>query len=539
MRYYPPQMPCRYLPVVLLAALLAACGAPPESARPSSETLIVTNLVDIDSVNNLLSDGAEIARDVERLLFLQLVKERGGFDTGPTAFDPQLAESWEFSEDGLELTFKLREAVWSDGTPISAEDVRWTWLAQTDADVNWRLASEKEAIEDVEVVDSRTVRFHFVRAYPGQIGDANDGAILPSHAWSALPFSEWRSNGRWFEDNMVSSGPFLLERWEADQEVVLRRNENYFEPGQPKLERLAIRIVPDKGNQVGQLLGGSVHYVQVLPPGQIERVEANPGTEIDAFPGRLLDYVCWNTQRAPLGDVRVRRALTQAIDRQTIIDSVYRGYARPAVSLILSSTWAFNEALAPWPYDPRQARLELEEAGLLDSDGDGMLEWQGAPFSLELLVQGTNRAHLDVAVLMKAQLERVGVALDVRPTEFQSWFARLKENDFDAAIGGWNTPSSLNPDFAFHSERNGQYNFGHFSNPELDALMEAAREEAEIDERRRIFHEIQAILHREQPYTFLWEPQRLNARTSRLRDSRPNALSTFHNVDEWWLDPKR
>jgi peptide/nickel transport system substrate-binding protein len=539
-RYYPPQMPCRYLLVALLAAFLAACGEPSDAPpRSTGETLIVTNTVDIDAVNNLISEGATIARDVERLMFLQLVRERPASDAGPATFEPQLAESWEFSEDRLTLTFKLREAVWTDGTPITAENVRWTWTAQIDPAVAWRWAGEKKAVQDVEVVDARTVRFHFSEAYPEQLDDANDGAILPSHVWSELPFSEWRSNGRWFVDHMVSSGPFVLVRSESGQEVVLRRNESYYKEGLPKLERLAVRVVPDKGNQVSQLLGGTVGYLQGLPPAQIERVEANPAAEIDAFWGRALDYVCWNTRLPPFDDPRVRRALTRAIDRQTIIDSVFRGYARRAVSLILSTTWAFNDALEPWPYDPQRAREELEAAGFTDADGDGMLEWQGEPFEPELLVQAANQVHSDVATLIEVQLERVGIDLKVRPTEFQIWLGQLRDNDFEAAVGQWNTPTSLDPSFAFHTREAGHYNFGHFSNLELDALLDRLKEDVDVEERKRILYEIQEVLHQQQPYTFLWEPQRLNARTGRLRDSRPNELSSFYNIDEWWLDPER
>ena len=231
----------------------------------------------------------------------------------------------------------------------------WTWQAQTDSAIAWRESRAKASIEDVLVVDARTVRFHFSESYPDQLENANAGPILPKHAWSALPFSKWRSSGGWFADHFVSSGPFELERWEPGQELVLRPNPRYFKPGRPRLGRLVIRVVPEKTSQISQLLGGSVDYVQIIPPNQIERVESNEATEIDAFWGRQFDYLCWNTRHAPLDSAAIRRALTQAIDRQVIVDSIYRGFAKVAVSPILSSTWAFDgnrpaatEILAVW-----------------------------------------------------------------------------------------------------------------------------------------------------------------------------------------------
>lgn len=533
-------MPLKRIAAGTLWLLLVACRSAPEGPVPGETTtaggtLVVSTLTDVDTVNDLISSGPSQMRRVERLLFLQLVRENDDFTTGPPSFAPQLAERWEFSEDGLELTFHLRDASWSDGVPITAEDVRWTWEAQTDSRVAWRHGRQKASIGDVEVVDSRTVRFHFDSVHPDQLEDANLGGILPKHAWGGLPFSEWRSAGDWFTERIVSSGPFVLEEWRPNQELILRRNDTYYRDGFPLLERFVFRVIPEKSGQISQVLGGSIDYVLVVPPDQIERIESHPETEIDAYWGRQFDYLCWNTRLEPLGSASVRRALTQAIDRQSIVDSIYRSFARVGVTGILSSTWAFDDTLEPWPYALPEARRALAEAGFADVDGDGLLERDGERLAFELLIQNGNRVHLDAATLIQAQLARVGVELSLRPLEFQTWVQRVQAGDFEVAIGGWEIPSSLDMAFAFHTEEIGKFNFGGYSNPELDRLMEDAKLAGSLEERRRLLHEVQSVLHREQPYTFLWEPQKLNARRVRVRDSRPNALSTFYAIDEWWL----
>lgn len=520
------------LPAALAGLLLVACApsgrepaAPPTSTQGG--TLVVSTLVDIDTVNDLISSGSAQMRHVERLLFLQLARENDDFAEGPSTYGPQLAERWELSEDGLELTFFLREATWSDGEPITAEDVRWTWQAQIDEQVAWRNANKKDEIESVEVVDPRTVRFRFATSYPDQLEDANLGAILPKHAWGDVPFSEWRSAGGRFADTIISSGPFVVEEWRPNQELVLRRNERYYREELPRLERLVFRVIPEKSAQISQLLGGSIDYTLVVPPDQIERIESHPETEIDGFWGRQFDYLCWNTRHQPLDDPEIRRALTQAVDRQTIVDSIYRGYARVGVTGILSSTWAFDDSLEPWPYAPREAERALAAAGLVD-DERGRLR-------LELLAQNGNRVHLDAATLIQAQLARVGVELVLRPVEFQTWVEKVKAGEFEVAIGGWGIPTSLDMTFAFHTKEIGKFNLGAYSSPELDRVLDAARLTSNPDERLARLHEVQVILHRDQPYTFLWEPQILNARRLRVRDSRPTALSTFYSIDEWWV----
>ncbi len=436
------------------------------------------------------------------------------------------------------MTFKLREGVvWSDGTPVTAEDVRWTWQAQTDPDVAWGYAETKEAIEEVEVLDRRTVRFHLREHGPSPLFRVNEGAVLPRHAWSDLPFSEWRADSGRFLERNVSNGPFRLERWEPGQEIVLVRNERYYVEDRPRLEKVVLRIVPDKSQQIQQLIGGVVDYVEWVPPDQAVRLREEDGVALSTFSARQYDFLCWNTLNPLFAERAVRQALTQAIDRQTIVDSLYRGFARVSVSPILSSTWAFHGGLDPWPYDPDAARSLLSSSGFEDGDGDGTLERDGQRFSFELLVNAGSRLQANVATMIQEQLARVGVEARLRALEFNTYVQRITSHDFDASLGGWSIDTSLNLAYAFHSDSidNG-YNLGSYSEPEVDRLIEESVRVTDLEARRRILYRLQEILHEDQPYTFLLEPQKVNAQTARLRDSRPNALSSFYNLPEWWLD---
>ncbi len=157
----------------------------------------------------LILPASQMNSEVQYRMFLHLVEEQPDFQDHPPTFKPLLAKSYEWSADHKILTFRLREdVVWSDGVPVTAEDVRWTWQAQIHPDVAWEGADSKRWITDVEVVDPHTVRFHFERAYAKQLLDANECPILPKHAWEKLPFSQWRQNNDWFRQHLVVDGPF-------------------------------------------------------------------------------------------------------------------------------------------------------------------------------------------------------------------------------------------------------------------------------------------------------------------------------------------
>ena len=516
-------------------------GAPEEiSTVPTHPrrggTLLVAISNDIHGINPLISGLDTQTTAVLDRFFLHLFEEQADYTEHPPTFEPRLVESFEWSSDGTTLDLELRSGVsWSDGVPVTAEDVRWTWQAQIDPELAWGYAQSKENIRDVEVIDQLRLRIHFHQRSPSQLAELNEGVILPKHAWSELPFSEWRSNEPWFADHLVVNGPFDLESWTRQEQVVLLRNESYFEPELPRLDRVVLRVVPQKQNQLGELLAGEVDFVEQVPPSEVSRLEQQ-GIRILRFWARQFNYLCWNTQRRLFADPEVRRALTMAIDRQEIIDTLWYGFARIAVSPILTSTWAHDPDLEPMPFDLEASRRILQSRGWSDTDQDGILDRNGEPFSFELITNTGSQVRIDAAVMIQEHLRRVGIEARVRQLEFNTVVSRALDHDFDALLSAWDIDTSLDMTYAFHSQSiDDGYNFGHFSDADVDRLIDAANLETEPAERMRLLREIEAILHREQPYTFLWEPQRLAAASKRLRDATPSPVSPFFRLRQWWL----
>ncbi|MFQ5350296.1 MAG: ABC transporter substrate-binding protein, partial [Thermoanaerobaculia bacterium] len=326
----------RTAPPLALAVLLtavscsrrAAVELPAEPTEPvAGGTAVVAAASDITGINPLI-DGAEaFNKSILDALFLQLFEEQPDFADGPPTFAPELAESWQWSDDERTLAIELRpDVLWSDGAPVTAEDVVWTWQRQTDERIGWVHSDAKEAIEAIEAIDAgRLVRF--ASASTTRLTELNQGHILPRHRWQKLPPQEWRGNGGWFRDNLVVSGPFRLASWQPDRQIELERNPAYYRQGYPRLDRVVFRIVPEPNNRLTQLLAGTVDYVSQVPPTAVARIEEDPATRLESVWARQYNFLHWNVERQLFAEVVARRALTLAIDRQKLVDTLWFGHA--------------------------------------------------------------------------------------------------------------------------------------------------------------------------------------------------------------------
>lgn len=526
---------------LLLLSACAPSGEPGEAPAPPEQKIVVPYSSDITGVNEITTQSTTLSTALFYFaLFTPLAQERADYAEGPPTFEPRLAESWEHSDDGLTLTFHLREdALWSDGEPITAEDVRFTWEAQTSPDTAWAWKDYKKGITDVEVVDEHEVAFHFAARDANQLHDAVQGVILPKHAWSELPLAEWAANGQWFVDHLVVSGPFDLESWEPGQRVVLRKNERYFgAPELPRAESIVFEIIPDAQNRLAMLRAGEGHYLDLVQPEDAGEIEANPELKLLPYTPRFYPFLGWNVENPLFESARVRRALTQAIDRRAIVDTIYYGYADLSHSPINDEVWAHNDEIEPWPYDPAKAREMLAAEGWEDTDGDGILDRDGTPFRFELVTNSESPIRRDIVAMVQEQLAKVGVDVDTRLMEFNSLLEPLSEHEFDAVVSMLAISTDLDLSHMFHTDAiDTGYNWGAYSNPALDELLEAIGARLVPEENLEDLHRVQEILHEEQPVTFLYQAVRLAAARKNLEGADPDALSPFSHLEEWHLAP--
>jgi peptide/nickel transport system substrate-binding protein len=516
-------------------------GGPETTSGPRRGGTVVSGwTAEPAGVNSLILPASQVNSEVLFRLFLHLFEEQPDFQEHPPTLKPELARSFDWSPDHKVLTLHLRDGVvWSDGVPVTADDVRWTWIAQRDKDVAWEGVDSKRSIEDVEVVDPRTVRFHYTRVYSKQLLDANEGPIFPKHVWEKLPFSEWRRNGDWFRQHLVVDGPFTLASWQPQQQIVLQRNDRYYEKGLPYLDRVVLRQIPDQSSGFTQLLSGELDHVPQIAPADVPRVKASPRLALLNYWVNLYVGVGWNNESPLFRDPEVRRALTLAIDRKTIVDTLLGPYGRVADSPILTSVWAHSPAVHPWPYDPAEAGRILAAKGWRDTDGDGVLDKGGKPFAFELLTNAGNQWRTDATVMIQSQLKRVGIRATPRQLEFNTMVSLLNAGTFDASMIGLTIDTSLDLTSPYHSRsiQDGSNNM-RYRNPEVDRLIDLAMAQPDILAARPYLNRIQEIVHREQPLTFLWESQRLTAVNKRVRNVHPTANFSLFNLKEWWVEPR-
>ncbi|NIT59257.1 MAG: hypothetical protein GWN00_24455, partial [Aliifodinibius sp.] len=414
-------------------------------------TLVIGITRDVDTFNPLYSESV-FAQEITHLMMLGLadLNEK-------SEFQPELAEYWERSEDYLSLTYHLKkDAVWADGVPVTAEDVKFTFDLLMDTVVASPRRDITEFIQKVSVLDSHTVKFEFSQPYPYQIFDTA-GEILPKHLLENADRSALRSHK--IGQSPLSSGPFKLKKWKRQQYIELVPNENYI-GGRPYLDRVIFKIIPNETNLLTQLRTGEIDMMIGVPPSEVRRLKnVNPGIKIYPVSGRVYYYTSYNMALAKFADKNVRRALTLAIDRQRIIDALLYGYGEVCVGHIPPMLeWAHNEEIQPLPYDQQHARALLAEAGWEDSDGDGWLEQNGRDFEFTLKTDASNQIKSDVAVIIQDQLKQIGVRVKLQLVEWTTLLDHLRERKFEAYIGGWSTSLFIDPTPIFHSSATELFN---------------------------------------------------------------------------------
>lgn len=462
--------------------------------------------------------------------------------------EPWLAESWEVAEDGGSVTFHLRDDVfWHDGEPTTARDVAFTYLRVTDPATGFPNAAFWDAYvrgeEGVEVLDDYTVRIR-MRPHPEFLNPWRTVAIMPAHLLEEVPPEELGQHP-YGTVCPVGNGPFVFSRHVPQDRWVFDANPGFPEAlgGRPFLDRYTFRVIPEQATLLSELLTGGVDVYIAPSPDQAERIQGDPELELRSFPFRNSVFVAWNTRRPLLSDARVRRALTLATDRTAIVEGVLQGYGTVANSLVPPFHWAHDPAGADaLGYDPAAAGRLLDQAGWTDRDGDGIREdADGAPLSLSIKVNTGSRQRGSVAEIMQAQLREVGVEVQVEVVEWNTLLEQITTpdvRDFDGVVMAWVTEFRIDDTDLFRSDRADQpFAFAGIQSPELDRILRALRETMDREAALPLWREYQEVLREEQPYTFLYFPDRLDGVNRRIQGAVMDARGDLVNLPEWWIDP--
>jgi peptide/nickel transport system substrate-binding protein len=463
-------------------------------AQPDLNQLVISSIGDASYLNPVLAQDSASAQ-VNGLVFNGLLK----YDRDLKRLVGDLAERWEVEKGPKpRITFHLRRGVrWHDGAPFSAEDVKFTFETIMDPRTNTVRRSDFELVERLEVLDPYTVRVTYREPFSPGLETWGIG-IIPKHLLAGEDI-----NNAPFNSRPVGTGPFRFVSWVSDEKIILGANPDYWE-GRPRLDWVIIRIIPETALSEIELLTGGVDYYGIAPH-QYKRISREANLEVFSQPSLGYTYIGWNLKNPLFRDVRVRRALALAINRQEIVRHVLYGLGKVATGPFPYHMWYANPNVPPLPYDPELAKELLREAGWRPG-ADGVLTKDGQRFSFTLITNTGNDLRRDVSVLVQRQLAQLGI--DVRLVPYE-WSVFLKDfiipRHFDATVLGWSL--GVDPDCynIFHSSQiKDGFNFTGYSSPEADRLMVAGRREYDHEARRRIYWRLHEVLANDQPYCFLY-----------------------------------
>ena len=447
---------------------------------------------------------------------------------------PALASSWQMERVSPEIperwTVNLRQGVlFHNGDTLDASDVVYTYQSLMNPDLISRKKAAFSAVVSVEALDDHTVVF--------SLSEANTPLVANLMAVGIVPAGSEPDR----EIPPIGTGPFKLTSKQGKQVYTLDAFEQYFE-GEPTIRQLKVKAIPDDTTRALELLHGSVDIViNDLNVRDAAYIGGLDRYKIVNSPGLTYQYIGVNHQHPLLGLKPVRRAIAHAINRQVIIDGLLGGLAKPAVSVLLPVLWQGDVSYSQKEYNPDLARKLLDEAGFSDPDGDG----PQARFTLTMSCSNLKTSR-DLATVIRQQLAEVGIKLEVRSTEWQTFYTDVTKGNVDIYSMQW--IGIIDPGFfgsLFHStsvpgsenSKRGTLNRGRFTNQEVDRLLESAETENDPLERWLIYAVLQQTLEEELPYVDLWNRNNFAVIRSDLKGLQLSLNASFRYLSGLYYQP--
>lgn len=514
----------------ILTVTLLSCSREPQIKQPNAIT--IGSLADAKRLLPLLaSDSA--SGDISGWIYNGLTK----YDRNIKVIG-DLAESWDISPDGLQIIFHLRKGVlWHDGIEFTADDVLFTYNTVIDPKIPTPYSSNFGPVKKVEMTDKYTVRVVYSEPFAPALESWGMG-ILPKHI---LEYKD--ITNEYYSRNPIGTGPYKLKEWITGQKIVLQAFDKYYE-GKPKIDKYIARVIPDTATMFLELKFGGIDFMGLTPPQyklQANTEFFNKYFQKFRYPSFGYTYLGYNLLDSRFSDKRVRQAITHAINKKDIIAGVLLGYGTPCTGPFPPESWAYNPNVKDFEYDPKRSRKLLEEAGWKEVKG-GFLEKDGKPFEFTVLVNQGNDARLKTAQIIKENLKRIGIKMNIKVLEWQAMLHEfIDKKRFEAVIMGW--ALSRDPDVydIWHSSKTkeGEFNFVSYKNAEVDRLLLEGRRTFDFEKRKKIYHRIHEILSDEEPYTFLYVPDALPVLHKRFKGVEKAPIGIWYDFIHWHVPKNR
>lgn len=414
---------------------------------------------------------------------------------------PSLAASWENIDDHT-IEFKLRDDVkFHNGEQFTANDVKFTLLRALESP---NVGHIVEAIDPdkINVVDDYTIQIGTQYPYAPLLAHlAHTGSSMLNEK------AVTEAGDNYGIDVVVGTGAFKFSSWANGDNIVLERNDDfYMEPA--ALTKVTFRAIPENTSRTIELETGGADLIYDVDPSDVSRIEDNDELNLIRDPNFSTTYIGFNCQKAPFDNPLVRQAVNMALDKEAIVNNVYKGTGYQAKGPLGPNVWASNQNLEPYAYDPDAAKELLAEAGY--ADGFSTTIWANE-----------NQQRMDIAEIAANQLGAIGVKTEVKIMEWGAYLDGTAAGEHDMFILGWVTVTG-DPDYGlyplFHSSMFGDAgNRTFYANPEVDALLETGRTSVDSDVREAAYMEVQQIVRDEAPWIFTWGGEDISGAAGNLK----------------------
>jgi peptide/nickel transport system substrate-binding protein len=539
-------------PLAALAGLaIAGCRdvrQPPEqqAAGPADigGTMVVATPAEPATLLPALQ-GTIIERQITDLLFDRLADIGDDLNTvGDRGFKKQLADRWEWSPDSLSIVFHLDpRARWHDGVPVRASDVRYSVRLIKDPAFGSPAFPLVTNIDSVAVRDSLTAVAYFKRHTPEQFYDlVYQVSIVPEHILSNTPVAQLKTAE--VARRGIGSGRFRLARWEPGKRLELVADTANYR-GRAKLDRIVFSPTPDFNTAITRLFSGDADFFEQLRPENLARIAADSVRRAVPYPALQYAYLLFNTIDAQhpglphpiFGDRAVRRALTMAVDRRSMLRNVFDTLGIPLYGPFPRSMPVADTTLPQLPYDTTHGRALLDSAGW-NIAPDGIRVKNGRRLEFSLTTPVSSAARHQYAVLLQEALRRVGAAVKIDEVDFGGYLAKQSGRTFDAALALYGTDPSVSgfkQSWSTAGIGPDGSNFASYSNPMVDALLDSATATFDPARTRAYARRAFETIIEDAPGIWLYEPPTLAGIHRRIHTTPMRADAYWSGMADWWI----
>ena len=542
--------------VALAAIALAACGGdgganrgqgaqggdegpPPGNHNtfgggPVGGTLVVLSEGDADNLNPLTFDATP-SYQLVHLMFRALGKR----DSTLSNYTPDFLERWE-QKDPTTVILHVRPGIkWHDGRPTSAEDVVYTIQMQKDSSVASTRGQDVEAVTSARALDSMTVEVKLNKPGPSTFNSLLEVVPVPKHLLDSIPPARMRFAS--FNTRPVGNGLYRFVRWNKGQEAVLEANPDA--PKRPSINRIIVRVVPDPSARLTALINGEGDLNKITAD-QRDRLQQAQTVRLAHAARVRPGWIVWNVEKPPVNDPAVRRAFLMAVNRPQLTQAMFGAEGEPALSPIPEGLREHSADVRPIAFNIQQAGQVLQQAGWVDTNGDGIREKGGRPLQLEIEYSSADPVRADMVVAIQAMVKPAGIAVVPRTYERTTWVDRLRSRQFMGSFWGWGWgPGVMGPNArtVWHSASipPGGANFAGYRNPKLDALIDSVIVEADTTRARAMWRQIEQTVIDDAVYAPIFFDPEYYGVSARFRGVKFRGPEWWEDVIYWWIPPEQ